>query len=289
MARLANWANKSRPFWITAGCLAVATIGVADIATGSELAFALFYLIPIFLVTWFAGRNFGFAICLLAAVVWFVADVLGGQVYSSPLIGYWNAGVRLGLFALVPLLLPALQAVEREREIARIDDLTGIANRRHFFEVVQSEIYRSQRYKRPFTIAYFDLDGFKTVNDRSGHETGDRLLRAIVKRAQGHLRRTDFMARLGGDEFILLFPEVGQDAAQSTVPKIQSALLDEMRQNDWPVTFSIGVLTYQDGRITPDQLVKRADDLMYSVKRNGKNGIAYAVYAGGPTTAPEAA
>lgn len=282
MSQLASLEKKSPVFWTTSGCIAIGVIGFADAMTGSELAFALFYLVPIFLVTWFAGRTPGYVLSIIATIAWYTADVMGGQTYSSAGIGYWNAAVRLGIFLMVPYLLPALKAVEREREIARKDDLTGIANRRHFFEVVQSELYRAQRYKRPFTIAYIDLDGFKAVNDQRGHETGDRVLCAIVDRAKGHLRRTDLIARLGGDEFVLLLTEVGQDAARLTVSKIQAALLDEMRQNDWTVTFSIGVLTYQDGLISPDELVKRADDLMYSVKHGGKNAVAYGLYAGAP-------
>ena len=76
------------------------------------------------------------------------------------------------------------------------------------------------------------------------------------------------------------FPETDQDAAQIAVSKIQCALLDEMRRNDWPVTFSIGALTCLDAQITTDEMIKRADALMYAVKDNGKNGIRYAVYAG---------
>jgi diguanylate cyclase (GGDEF)-like protein len=180
----------------------------------------------------------------------------------------------------VTLLLPALKALEREKEIARIDSLTGIANRRHLFEVVQTELYRSQRSKKPLTVVYFDLDGFKSVNDQYGHQTGDELLCAIVDRAKRELRKTDLIARLGGDEFVILLPETGQDAAPMTVNKILSSLSSEMRQHDWPVTFSIGVLIYEDGVITPDELIRRADDLMYSVKKSGKNDVAYAVCHG---------
>lgn len=279
MDLLANFENKSPRFWMIAGCLFVAGIGFADFVTGNEFAFALFYLIPIVLVTWFSGKNFGLAISVLAAITWFIADAQAGQVYSQPIIGYWNAAVRLGFFVVVAQLLPALKALEHEKIIARTDGLTGIANRRHFFDVAQTELTRSQRYKRPFTIVYIDLDGFKTVNDQLGHQTGDRLLCALVNRAKSHIRRTDIMARLGGDEFILLLLETDQDTAQITVPKIQSVLLDEMKDNGWPVTFSICVLTYRDGPITADEIISRADDLMYSVKKKGKNAIAYGIYA----------
>jgi diguanylate cyclase (GGDEF)-like protein len=278
--RLANLEKKSALSWMATGCLFVASIGILDIATGSEISFSLFYLIPIALAGWFSGRNLGLAISVISALMWFIADVLAGQSYSLPIIRYWNAAVRLGFFVLVSLLLPKLKALEREKAIARLDDLTGAANRRHLFEVAQAELDRSQRYKRPFTIAYIDLDGFKAVNDQSGHRTGDKLLCAIASVAKSHLRKTDLVGRLGGDEFILLLPEIGHDAARVTVRKIQSALLDEMRRNHWPVTLSIGVVTYVDGPITVDELIRRADELMYSVKETGKNAIAYATCAG---------
>jgi diguanylate cyclase (GGDEF)-like protein len=276
---LEHFEKRSSLFWIITGSIFVVSIGVADILTGSELAFSLFYLIPIVLVTWFSGRNPGLVVSVTSAGMWFVADVLAGQSYTQPVIRYWNAVVRLGFFVVVALLLPALKALEREKDLARTDYLTGVANRRYFFEVAQTELERSQRYKRPFTIAYIDLDGFKTMNDQWGHRTGDKLLRAVVSRAKRELRKTDFIARLGGDEFTILLLETDQDAAQIVIPRIQNALTDEMRQNDWPVTFSIGVLTCLEAQITTDELIKRADSLMYSVKKNGKNAIAYAVYA----------
>jgi diguanylate cyclase (GGDEF)-like protein len=280
MVQLRMLENQSPIFWMITGVLFVAGVGVIDAAIGYEFSFSLFYLIPVVLVTWFSGRKLGLSISIIAAIVWFTANTAAGQSYSHPIVPYWNTVVRLGFFVVVTLLLPALKALEREKEIARIDSLTGIANRRHLFEVVQTELYRSQRNKKPLTVVYFDLDGFKNVNDQYGHQTGDKLLCAIVDRTKSELRKTDLIARLGGDEFVILLPETGQDAASLTVNKIQSGLSSEMRQHDWPVTFSIGVLIYEDGVITPDDLIRRADDLMYSVKKSGKNGVAYAVYHG---------
>lgn len=288
MARLSNLEHKSPLFWMTTGCVLVAGVGIGDYVTGEELSFSLFYLIPIALVTWFAGMRGGLGMSVISAMTWFIADSLSGQTYSYPVVRYWNAAVHLSFFVIVTLLLPALKAVEREKLTARTDDLTGMANRRLFFEVLQNELNRSQRYKRPFTIVYIDLDGFKAVNDRSGHQTGDKLLCAVANRAKSLLRATDIMARVGGDEFVILLPELDQDPAQIVVPKIQSALLDEMRRNDWPVTFSIGALTYREGPITADGLTSGADELMYSVKKNGKNAIAYAVYAGYSPSQPAA-
>ncbi len=84
------------------------------------------------------------------------------------------------------------------------------------------------------------------------------------------MRKTDFLARLGGDEFIILLPETGPKVAHAVVIKIQRALLDEMQSHQWPVTFSIGTLTCLDGYLTPDELIVKADELMYSVKEYRK-------------------
>jgi diguanylate cyclase (GGDEF)-like protein len=275
---LAYLEKKSHLFWMGTGVLFVAAIGFVDFITGRELAFSLFYLIPIVLITWFASRSYGLLISGLSAITWIVADIFSGQPYSQPIIPYWNTLIRLGFFVVVTLLIPALKELSLEKELARIDYLTGIANRRSFFEIAQRELERAQRYDHPLTIVYIDLDDFKSVNDQGGHRAGDKLLCAVADQAVKHSRKTDLLARLGGDEFILLLPQTGQAGSKLIVSRIQLALLAEMQRNAWPVTFSIGVLTWQHAETNMDELIKKADELMYSVKKNGKNGIAYAVF-----------
>ncbi|HSB80348.1 MAG TPA: GGDEF domain-containing protein [Candidatus Methylomirabilis sp.] len=131
-------------------------------------------------------------------------------------------------------------------------------------------------------MAYLDLDDFKTVNDRWGHRVGDAIPRAVVTRARAHLRATDTIARVGGDEFILLFPETDHAAVRGIIPRIHRALVAEMQRHQWPATFSIGVLTCLHAPPTAEEIIKRADEVMHSVKKNGKNGVAYAAYAGPP-------
>ncbi len=272
--------EKATPFWwMLLSLLLIFIIGAADYLTGSEIAFALFYLFPIILVAWFSGRRLGVVIGVIAAITWFIADYLTNEYYSQPIIGYWNAIVRFVIFVLIAFLVPALKDLEHEKMIARIDYLTGIANRRHFFQRAEAELYRAQRYKHPLTLIYIDLDGFKLVNDNFGHQVGDNLLCAFVNRTRKMLRKSDFMARLGGDEFVILMAETDHVSAQAIVPSIQSEMLEEMRQHGWPVTFSIGVLTYLSGLMTVDELLKRADNLMYAAKKDGKNAILYSIFS----------
>jgi len=170
------------------------------------------------------------------------------------------------------------KAFEHEKELARVDPLTGAANQRSFYELAQREIERSRRYKYPFTIAYLDLDDFKEINDQFGHKVGDEILCAVVKYAIGRLRKTDLFARLGGDEFAFLLLETGPELAQMIISKFQGDAFLRIQENCSPVTFSIGVLTCIDASLTLEEVLKMVDDLMYSIKREGKAGIKYSVY-----------
>ncbi len=281
MNLLTYFEKQSKSYIVVTGFALIGVIGVADFLTGYELAFSVFYVIPISLVTWFTNRRLGLVTSLASAFVWLVADIATGHPYSYSLIQIWNTLIRLAFFVLITLLLSALRgATERERELARVDYLTGVANSRLFYELAQMEIDRCQRYGHPFTLAYVDLDNFKGVNDQFGHSIGDHVLRSVVSSARKHLRKTDVVARLGGDEFALLLPETDQESARGVLSRIQGNLLEEMRQSNWPITFSIGVLTCSSAPHTTDELVRMADDLMYSVKRDGKNAIKYSTYEG---------
>lgn len=168
------------------------------------------------------------------------------------------------------------QALEREKDDARLDFLTRIANRRAFYEIASTEAARARRYQRPLTLIYIDLDNFKTVNDTLGHDVGDELLIEVAATLRSNLRTTDTVARLGGDEFALLLPETDQGAALLVINKVQEVLLESMRRRNWPVTFSIGLASFPVPPESVEEMVKQADAIMYSVKLKGKNSIATA-------------
>lgn len=278
---LVSLEKRSKLFGIVVGFALIAAVGILDFLTGYEFAFSLFYLIPISLVTWLTGRRLGIVASLVSAAAWLISDVAAGNPYSHPAIYAWNTFMGFGFFVIIALLLSSLRrALEHERELARTDYLTGAMNSRFFFDLLQTEINRSQRYKNPFTIAYIDMDNFKTVNDEFGHTTGDQVLRFVVDQVRKHLRKTDVVARLGGDEFALLLPETNQESAQVVLSKLQSDILAGMQQSNWPVTLSIGVLTCIDAPQATDDIVRTVDDLMYSVKRSSKNAIKYSTYTG---------
>ncbi|MFZ3264591.1 MAG: sensor domain-containing diguanylate cyclase [Terriglobales bacterium] len=182
-----------------------------------------------------------------------------------------------GLARQVQVLFELRLRLQREEQLARIDSLTGAANRRAFFECLEGELSRLKRYGRPLSVAYIDLDNLKRVNDQLGHETGDAVLHTVSTTIRKNLRRTDMIARMGGDEFAVLLSEARSDAARFVTEKFNHCLLDAMRQNQWPVTFSIGLVTCSTKPASVEELMKKADELMYQVKRSGKNDITHAV------------
>jgi diguanylate cyclase (GGDEF)-like protein len=274
-------ARLPRPATGVVGALLLALLGALDVATGPEVSFSIFYLVPVILVTWYADAPAGLVTALAAAVVWLAADRLEGTPYSAGWIMYWNSAVRLGFFAIIATLVARLHdTLAREQRAASTDRLTGIGNRRAFYAAAARELARAARHGRPMSVAYLDLDNFKAVNDDAGHAAGDRVLRAVAETIQTHLRLTDFVARLGGDEFAILLPETDPAAAPATMEKLRAHLRAEMRAGGWPITISVGVITWVRIEGSVDELVGAADRLMYDVKRTGKNGMRHVVVGG---------
>ncbi|HEY5269697.1 MAG TPA: GGDEF domain-containing protein [Anaerolineales bacterium] len=272
--------KRSKLFWGAVGFILVVFLGIVDYQTGVEISITLFYLIPIFLLAWFADENLGLVISAASAITWFLADYASGLIYSNIMIYVWNTLIRLGFFIVSSWLLSELRrALKANQESARVDYVTGAASVRYFYELAQIEINRYQRYKHPLTLVYIDLDNFKAINDSQGHITGDKVLRAVTESIQRQIRPVDILARLGGDEFALLLPETGEEEVKPAIDRILSSLVNEMLRNGWAVTFSIGVVTYNQIPKSVDEMVKLADGVMYSVKTGDKNGVRYHVHA----------
>lgn len=258
---------------------AIGVLGVVNAQLSSEVSFSLFYLIPIAVVAWYAGGVAGVIASVVAALVWFIASHLPRSYPATAWIPYWNLGVRFCFFLTVVVLLSALRtAFERERGLARIDGLTKLFTSRAFFEAAAAEFSRARRYLHPFTIAYLDVDNFKLVNDQFGHAEGDRVLATVGDTLRRHLRSVDVAARLGGDEFALLLPETDAVQADAAIAKLRASLLQAMEANDWKVTFSIGAVACDTPPDTVEEVVKRADAVMYEVKRRQKDDFALTVF-----------
>ncbi|HTX91362.1 MAG TPA: diguanylate cyclase [Anaerolineales bacterium] len=279
MDLLAFLEGRGKLFWGVVGIVFIFLLGVVDYVTGFEINISFFYLIPIGLLSWYAGRQLGLFAAAASSITWFMADYTSGLLYSHPAIYVWNASFRLVFFGVVSWLISVVHDVNKEnQELVRVDFVTGAVSVRYFYELAKIEIKRAERYKRPFTFAYIDLDNFKSINDRLGHSIGDRVLRAVTESIQSQIRPTDSLGRLGGDEFALLLPETDEAHAKNVIQRIHSSLVNEMLKNSWMVTFSVGVVTFCEPPASVDEMVKLADSTMYKVKTHGKNGVSYHVH-----------
>jgi diguanylate cyclase (GGDEF)-like protein len=249
-------------------------IGFGDYWAGADIGLSIFYLIPISLATWFAGFRSGLITSLLSALIWFGAKWAAEDTFVL-ITSLWNTGIRLAFFIIIVVQQNTLK---REQVRSRRDPLTGAGNRRHFRENAGRELDRAKRYSRPFTVVYMDLDNFKKVNDTYGHDVGDTLLRIVTAILINNVRSTDTIARLGGDEYALLLPETGADEAKRAMQKIHAKLLIAMQRKNWPVTFSVGVATFETPPESVESMIKAVDDLMYSAKKSGKNQVKYKVF-----------
>jgi diguanylate cyclase (GGDEF)-like protein len=168
-------------------------------------------------------------------------------------------------------------SLARIQELASHDDLTGAFNRRHFMELLVDERERSHRTQQPYSVALFDLDHFKSINDRFGHAAGDAVLRDFCTLVQAHMRVTDRFARWGGEEFVLLMPVTTPVVSASlAVERIRGAVAAHVWSDtkglpaDLRVTVSAGVATCVPGEAV-EALVARADAALYQAKKAGRN------------------
>lgn len=245
-----------------------------DYLTGIELSFSIFYLVPVSTAAWYGGRSQGIGLSLAGGVAWLLSDHFSGHRYSAGWILYWNALVRLGFFTITVLLLSALRAkMGLEERVARTDSLTGAWNTRGFLELAEREIARTARYGHPFTLAYADLDHFKGINDAHGHAVGDQVLARVAHTLRSCLRQTDAVGRLGGDEFALLLPETDHGSAGPLLEEVRLRVREEAAARGWPVTLSIGAVTFERPPADVRAMTRLADELMYEVKRSGRDAV----------------
>jgi len=166
----------------------------------------------------------------------------------------------------------------RAEELARTDFLTGLANRRAFYEQGERELQSLVHGARPAAVAMFDIDHFKSINDRFGHAGGDAAIRALADAIRAHLRASDIAGRLGGEEFALLLPDASLEAARAVAERIRAAaesLLVEHEGQRIRFTTSGGVAALGDDA-TLDAWIARADAALYQAKQGGRNHVVAA-------------
>jgi diguanylate cyclase (GGDEF)-like protein len=258
----------------------IPVFGLVDYLSGPDVAFSVFYLIPLSALAWVSGRDrvlIG-ASALLSAVTWLVADLTSGAEYDHVWVSLWNTGTRLAVFLVVVGLLANLrETLGVAQRLAQVDYLTGVANSRTFYAAVDNEIQRSRRTLRPLSLAYADVDDFKSINDAHGHAGGDRVLQHLARTLDSSTRAIDVVGRLGGDEFGILLPETNADEAARAIEAISRRVREHVAELGFPVTFSLGCVTFLRPPAETEEMVHAADQLMYEAKKSGKDTFSLRV------------
>ncbi|MGB2627417.1 MAG: GGDEF domain-containing protein [Candidatus Acidiferrum sp.] len=207
------------------------------------------------------------AACHLAAL--FSRHLFDGPFFLAELTKVASYAIILG-----GALIDQARLFDQVRNMAVSDSLTGLANYRRLIAVIESELDRSRRTHRPFSIVLLDMDGLKTINDKYGHLVGSRALVRLSKTLRSHSRAIDTPARYGGDEFALVLPEAPREIAARVSSRVRERLAAEPEE---PIlSVSAGIAAYPEDGDTPEKLLGAADRMLYRMKHRGSpmNSIA---------------
>ena len=286
--RLDGFLSRLTPLQLHSLCwVCIGLLGWIDYATGFEVSFSIFYLLPVSIAAWYCPGLSCYGYALASTCVWDFTNFLAGEEHLQAWVFVWNGFVRCGFFLIsCSLIQRNRRALEREKTLSRRDFVTGLHNRRAFHEALAAEHSRSARKDRPIAVAMIDLDHFKQVNDEMGHEEGDRVLLEVARTLQLHLRKSDFIARLGGDEFAVILPECSMHDAEQVASKLVQCLRELGAREGWPVTASLGVVVQEHPRANDPlaMLLKASDEVMYAVKAQGRNSYKVQAQLPAPAT-----
>jgi diguanylate cyclase (GGDEF)-like protein len=236
------------------------------------------YMIPVGFAAWAAGLRVGAFVGLVAvSVEVFVSSKsIGGRHAGSILIYVYlleSITTAAGIF----LMARMRYLLEEERQLSRMDYLTGVSNGRAFWEDLEVELERMRRDLKPLTVVFIDVDNFKQVNDKLGHKAGDDVLQCIGTTMKKVTRVIDVVARIGGDEFAMLLPGADVEAGKTVAERLRATVAAQCNVSDI-ATLSIGIAAFLQPPESAESLIVAADRLMYEAKGNGKNRIASRVF-----------
>ncbi|WP_210252964.1 GGDEF domain-containing protein [Rhizobium sp. 18065] len=248
--------------------------------TRLQVCYASAYIIPIAIAAFTRGRQIGLLVALVAAAVTLSKGfTLTESINAAVLLQ--NAAPRVVAFAFVAIAAAAFrQSYHAVSTLASSDRMTGVLNKAAFHQCASALLEASRRQREYAMLLFIDLDDFKSVNDRYGHEAGDRVLQSFGSVAGSAMRRGDCLGRIGGDEFAALIPATSISAARQLAAALHERFTQALLACDMPVTCSVGavVATPENTNELPD-LLRQADALMYQSKTAGKNAFLFEVAA----------
>ncbi len=241
-------------------------------------------LVP--MITWRWGGKVGLLSALMVETAAMSMGVMTGG--TSRL---WELAASLAsMLLMVAWVRLKRRQSDRDQDGARRDPLTGLLNRQAWYEQLQVEINRAVRSPRPFSVVLLDCDGFKPLNDRYGHLTGDLVLRRIARVLREHVRAYDAVGRLGGDEFVIVLAEADLDVAESVIERLRAGLRHGVEREYQGLTVSMGVAVFREPPSSVEVCVAHADAAMYAAKHSGHGETVFDVVdtesPSGPVTLP---
>lgn len=204
------------------------------------------------------------------ALIWSATEVAISWPYFPMMVFALNTFTRSVIFTVIGRVLIKLW---REREYARKDMLTGLANRVELLDRLEIEQGHSERSGRPYSVLFIDIDLFKALNDTHGHQVGDDALKMLASILRNSSRKVDVAARLGGDEFVLLLPDTDEQACEVMIKRIEAATKQAFEEQFWQVSVSIGKSTKIGKTKDVDSVIHLADENMYEAKKAKKQMV----------------
>jgi diguanylate cyclase (GGDEF)-like protein/putative nucleotidyltransferase with HDIG domain len=246
--------------------------GVAYFSGESPSPLVFFYLWVFLYASYFFTRRQ--AALQIAYVGFAYGALLALRPPASGAPAWWLVGMGTLLVAAIVIMTMRARVellIARLYDAARTDPLTGLSNRRGFRELLDLELERSRRGGSELTVLAGDLDHFKEVNDRCGHQVGDAALRRVARVLKEHKRQIDFAARVGGEEFALILPDTPQNDAFVLAERLRCALRDEFAQDSVPITISFGLAAHPEHAQTAASLLRAAEEALYAAKGSGRD------------------
>lgn len=254
--------------------LGIALVGYIDYATGIEVRVFPLYFLPLIAAANAFGLRGAVVGSILASFAWFAANAGAGLAYSHAYVLAVNLVSQGTAFLAVSVLIARLRdSLARERMLSGTDALTGLMNSRAFHEQAGAALRLCHRHRRPATLAFLDLDNFKSVNDTGGHQAGDELLVLVAQTISRAVRASDLVARMSGDEFVIFLPETDGGQAGVALEKIRHQLTGAEKLRLHSVSVSIGAVVCSVATSSLTEMLREADAQMYEVKAAGRNAV----------------
>jgi diguanylate cyclase (GGDEF)-like protein/putative nucleotidyltransferase with HDIG domain len=270
-----HWRAHKLPAWTLLLALAWGSsliTGVAYFSGASPSPLVFFYLWIFLYASYFLSRREA------ALQVAYVGLAYGALLALRPPSGgapaWWIVGMGTLLVAAIVIMTMRVRVellISRLYDAARTDPLTSLSNRRGFREQLDLELERARRGEAEMTVLVGDLDRFKEVNDRSGHQVGDAALQRVARLLDEGKRQIDSAARVGGEEFALILPDSGAEGAFVLAERLRCTLADEFAEDSVAITISFGLATYPEHGETAASLLRAADEALYAAKDSGRN------------------